>query len=254
MAHLGSGARLNLGAFRSFGLPQALTVGNRTDCALWFAWIRQDGATEILNQAAFPTGRYPPNALWKPLDGGEMAASIAASGSVSSADLAAGINIAATLTGSGDITGAALALVVSMFATLAGSGTVSGALTGKVEMAATLDGTGTVSVASLTALAHMAATLNGAGDLTAVMTALGSMSATITVTGTGLSTANVGEAVLGALVEAGFDLKRVLRIIAAATAGKNGSTALDFRDLSDTEDMIAGTFGGGKRTGATYGG
>mgnify|MGYP006376071261 FL=1 len=140
-----------------------------------------------------------------------------------------------------------------MSATLTGSGGLVCAMVGKVELSATLSGSGGCS-AAMVGKGQMVVTVSGSGGCTAAATGQGQMSATITVTGTGLSTANVGEAVLSALVEAGFDLRRMMRIIAAATAGINGTTALKFRDLSDTEDMIDGTFSGGKRTAATYGG
>ncbi len=83
------------------------------------------------------------------------------------------------------------------------------------------------------------------------------MSADIVVTGDLLSTANVGAAVWETLLENGFDAARILRIIAAATAGElTGSPGSPvFRDLSDSEDLITGTASPtGDRSGITYGG
>jgi hypothetical protein len=170
--------------------------------------------------------------------------------------IAGGVNGVAPLTGSGDITSAVAQLIISMAATLTGSGTISAAAEAFLQLAASLAGEGDVTGA-LTAIAHAAATLEGEGDLTGTATALGTLAAAIVVTGTGLSTANVGSAVWTYLVEAGFDAARVLRIIAAATAGESsgGPSSPVFRDLSDTEDMITGTADAdGDRSAVTYGG
>lgn len=207
-------------------------------------------------KSALPDG-YQPSYAWSwAKSSGGMSCRMTASSSMSGSG-AMGLNAQADLTGTGDITNALATLIVSASADLTGSGTISNAnLLATLAASANLTGSGDVTAASLTALGWASAGLTGTGTTNATLTGIGELSADITVTGDLLSTANVGDAVWQTLIEAGYDASRVLRIIAAATAGKSssGPDTPIFRNLGDTEDMISGTAdGNGNRTAATYG-
>jgi hypothetical protein len=219
--------------------------------------VLPDGSTEVaLKLRGIPDG-YGGTGWLMPVTEGALSTHniLVGDGDLISA-IAGGVNGVAELIGSGDITGAVAQLIVSLVAELSGAGSLSAAAEAFLQLAAALSGSGNVAGA-LTALGSLIATLEGDGDLTGAATALGTLEAAIVVTGTGLSTANVGSAVWTYLVEAGFDAARVLRIIAAATAGESsgGPSSPVFRDLSDTENMITGTANAdGDRSAVTYGG
>jgi hypothetical protein len=66
----------------------------------------------------------------------------------------------------------------------------------------------------------------------------------------------VRDAVWAAILESGFSADRLMRIIAAAVAGKasGGPGSPVFRNVGDTTDMITGTAdASGNRSAATYG-
>jgi hypothetical protein len=68
--------------------------------------------------------------------------------------------------------------------------------------------------------------------------------------------ADVATAVLAAAVETGYSVQRILRIIAAAVAGKTsgGPAGFTARDVTDSRDQITGTAdSNGNRTAASYG-
>lgn len=169
---------------------------------------------------------------------------------------AEGLAAEAALSGSGDL--AAIGeLIVSLVAALSGSGDITEAdARAFLSAAASIGGSGDID-ALLGAKADLLAALSGSGDIDAVIRALGELIADLTVTGGTLTTANVGDAVWSKLIEAGFPAERILRIIAAATAGESsgGPDSPIFRDLSDSEDMVSGDAdAGGNRTNVTYGG
>jgi hypothetical protein len=72
-----------------------------------------------------------------------------------------------------------------------------------------------------------------------------------------LSITGIAAAVWAYVIETGFSALRMLRIIAAAVAGKStgGATNLTARDLADTTNMIQGSAdSSGNRTPTSYGG
>lgn len=76
-------------------------------------------------------------------------------------------------------------------------------------------------------------------------------------TGGVLSTTDIAQAVWDFVVETGFAANRMLRIIAAAVAGKStgGKSSLTARDLANAENMIVGSADeSGNRTPTSYGG
>jgi len=231
--------------------------------------------------SAIPDGYYPPYAWALPLKSGAMASRgmISGAGSTSNVNLAGGRNASATMTGTGEIVSAIGSLILYAVASLSGSGQLSdadisalgnigaalagvgsaeatGQLAEILEAVATLAGSGSISAAALGAEAGLAATLTGTGSASGEATAIGSLSATVTLTEGGTLTAQaVADAVWAQVIEAGYSADEVLRLVAAANAGKlsgaSGST-IRIRDLADTTDRITATVdASGNRTAIT---
>lgn len=200
----------------------------------------------IANKSGRPEGTRHPHAWVMPPKAGGMAArrTITGSSDITSANLAAGINLGAGLTGSGDITNALLGLIVSMQANLTGSGTVSTAdFVGVGNLTSALSGSGDVTAATMTGIGHMVAALTGTNTLTATIFATGSMSADIVSTGDILTAETVASAVMASIVEAGYDLRDVLALLAARDLGActGGPTAPAFKGLDGTTTRVTGT-------------
>ncbi len=257
-----NGIRLGSNPMRTMGGAGALAIERSrynfygAACNFWAGEGTVIAGSSIAETAAFPVGYVHPY-CWriavKP--GGMACRSIAGSGDVTAGNLAGGLNAVAALTGTGDITEAIGALIASAVANLSGSGDVTAAMAGTVSAVANLTGSGDIA-AAIGAIAGMVAALTGSGDVAGNSTARGFMSADINVTGDLLSTANVGDAVWSTLLEAGFDASQILRIIAAATAGKSsgGPGSPVYRNLSDTQNQISGTANSsGDRSSITYG-
>lgn len=219
---------------------------------------RYVGWASLDKKAALPGGYLPGYSWsWAISSGGMSCRILDASGTVSSANLAGELNGVANLTGTGNITNALATLIVSAVAALTGTGNITNAnIQAVLAAVAALTGSGTISTATLIALGTLAASVSGSGDTSSTLTATGELTSDISSVGEVLSTANVGDAVWQTLLEAGFDASRILRIVAAASAGKSsgGPDAPVFRNLGDTADMIIGVAdGNGNRTSATYG-
>jgi hypothetical protein len=155
-------------------------------------------------------------------------------GTISSSNLAGGLNAVGSLSGIGTISNAALGLIASAVAALSGSGTISNAALGaSLNAVATLAGQGNVS-GSLGALAGLTAALIGQGTLTSTVSAKGNVTADIS-SFTELSPENLARAVWNALA-AGFD-----------TAGTMGEKLNDAGSASnpwsDTSTYGVGTKG-----------
>ena len=198
------------------------------------------------------------SAWWlSPNAGGLMSNTVSGRGALAITALDLGKDLAAALDGSGTISAAALSLIVQLAATCDGSGTISAAtLQAITDLSAALSGSGSISAASLALIVSLNADLTASGTLTAALAGTLELAASIVVTGTGLTTANVGDAVWQTLLEGGFTADQIIRIIAAASAGKvsGGPSSPVFRNLSDTQAQITGTAdSSGNRTAATYG-
>lgn len=257
------------------GAAQAFTRGASNKPSDWRKFSLQDesgGTGTVYKFAAHPYGYYPPGAWRLPTTAGAMAAHnrIEGAGALADSNLAGGRNGEAALAGVGDIDSADLALIVSAVAALSGTGALSADILGVLQAAAALAGEGDVT-AALGALAGLATTLAGTGAVVSAITATGGMSAEITVTGTGLTTANVGAAVWSVIataanapgtmgeklndagsagnpwatiIESGLTAEEILRLVAAALAGKVSgaeTTTVTIRDLGDTKDRIVAT-------------
>jgi hypothetical protein len=281
MALLGNYTVLNKSTGRHLGgLAQANARSNfNTSGANRNLWSN----STVQKRSSVPDG-YRPGSAWRiAVSSGGLGAftTMASSGTITNANLAAGVNLSASLTGSGTVTSAVGSLIVSAVATLTGSGTISSAdMVGVLNAAATLTGSGDITSAALGAMAGMSATLTGAGTVTADINAIGSMSATIVSTGDVLNSANVASLVWNAVaadfnasgtmgrklndaadpwvtvLETGFTASLMLRIIAAAAAGRSsgGPGSPVFRNLANTQDQITGTANSsGDRSAVTYG-
>ncbi len=65
--------------------------------------------------------------------------------------------------------------------------------------------------------------------------------------------ANVPQAVWSRVISTGFPAERLLRIIAAVTAGKTSLDGTVIRDVNDTQPMVTVSISGNNRTSVTYG-
>jgi hypothetical protein len=226
-------------------------------------WYAGEGTSlsgsSIANKSAFPDGYSHPYCWVQAIKPGGMACRGIIIGDVDiSLTMASGKNASAGLTGAGYINNAALGLIVSLLSGITGGGQItSSSLLAKANAAAGLTGVASLSSGDLEALGNMILELVTEGTVSdASLLAKGFMEADLDVVGATLTTANVADAVWGALAEAGFSYDQIIRIIAAATAGKvsGGPGSPVFRNLSDTTDQIIGTAdSSGNRTGVTYG-
>lgn len=197
---------------------------------------------------AQPSSGYLPHLVWMmPLKSGAISSRLrSASSGTLSGSITQGRNLNAALTGSGSIMNAALGLIVSLSANLSGSSTLAANVIGRGVLSAALSGLGSLS-AVRSAIGHLVAALSGVGSIAATATAKGYMAADITVTGSTLTTANVGAAVWAEILESSgidsFTASRILRIIAATTAGKSsgGPGTPTFRNLGDTQNQVVAT-------------
>jgi len=189
-----------------------------------------------------------------------LAADILASGDLTSfASLIT--SFSAELSGSGDLAGD-LRLASGLAANLAGSGDISASLGLIVAIEAALSGTGGATGSNLTGFASIAANILSYGELTpegirdsvwnavaASYNAAGSMGEKVNDAG---SASNPWTEV----VESGYTAAEILRLIAAATAGKllgATGTSIAIRSLDDTKTRIAATVDAdGNRTAVSY--
>jgi len=215
------------------------------------------GAATALYKYAEPTGYYQPYAWMFPQTSGEIGSTkfITGLGAVTSGNLAGGLNGVAPLTGAGDISSAVAALIVSAVANLTGSGTVSTAALNAIQNAiAALTGSGDAS-ATILAKGIILAALSGDGTAAgSVPTAIGTLAAGIK-SYTDLTAQGAADAVWAQILETGYSAEDILRLFAAALAGKvsgAGGATITFRDINDTVDrIVADVDSSGNRTNIT---
>ena len=223
------------------------------------ARIVQDrgGSSTALYKYAEPTGYYQPYTWMFPQTSGEIGSTkfITGSGTVASGNLAGGLNAVAPLTGAGDISSAVAALIVSAVANLTGSGTVSSAALNAIQNA----------IASLTGSGDASATILAKGIILAAIVGTGTTGgSTISASGvlaagikayTDLTAQGAADAVWAQILETGYSAEDILRLFAAALAGKVSGAAgptITFRDINDTIDrIVADVDSSGNRTTVT---
>ena len=181
--------------------------------------------------------------------GYNIAAGISGAGGIPGCDIGLIVSIAAVLTASGDISSADATALATMVATITGSGDIAAAAAGLADLGAALTGAGVV-VAGNTALMDIAATIRGYGDLTpeglrdAVWTAVLANYPDTGTAGLALTNAGAGGNPWSAIIESGLTAEEILRIVAAALAGKvsgAGSGTETFVGLDGTTNRIVST-------------
>lgn len=264
------------------GSALALLPGQTDAYRQHLKFIEPSMASAVLQGAADPPGHYIPETYHPPVVAGEMSMRTDSLGSMT-AGLIPTRPMALDMTGSGTLSATA-ALAIAMALAMTGAGSMALTVEGRLNMSMDLTGSGDMT-ADMSGFANMAIDLLGQGDLEATIAAYGNMELDIVVTGTGLSIANVGDAVWAAVaaanntagtmgeklndagsasnpwtevIESGYTAAEILRLIAAAMAGKasglGGSTAT-FRDIGDTKDRIVATVdSSGNRTALTLDG
>lgn len=163
-------------------------------------YLGDNDVVSVTDRMSLPAqGLRPPYSLvLAPKEGG-MSMYSAGSGSVSGADLIAGLFASATLAGIGIISNGAMGLTVEMVAALAGTGSLSASVIGSLEAVASLTGSSTVTAAQ-SALAGMLASMAGSGLISdAQQEALGEMAANIYVNQSQATVDQIVEGVVGNL-------------------------------------------------------
>jgi hypothetical protein len=218
-------------------------------------YCRDESNTEAIrgnDKSAFNNG-YGGGYAWhlSPKAGGLGSCNEIAGTGTLAAGLTRGINIASSLSGSGSIGTPSLSMVVQLAASLAGTGALTASLLASLNLSAGLSGSGSLTGA-LNILAQLTAALTGSGSVSANLKGKLSLSADIYVNQSEASAEQIATAVWNAVAEGSYTYEEVMRILAAAAAGKTSNTGQTFRDLSDTKDRITGTVSGGNRTAASY--
>jgi hypothetical protein len=181
--------------------------------------------------------------------GYNIAAGISGAGDIPGCDIGLIVSIAAVLTASGDISSADATALATMVATITGSGDIAAAAAGLADLGAALTGAGVV-VAGNTALMDITATIRGYGDLTpegvrdAVWTAVLANYPDAGTAGLALTNAGAGGNPWSAIIESGLTAEEILRIVAAALAGKvsdAGTGTETFVGLDGTTNRIVST-------------
>lgn len=138
---------------------------------------------------------------------------------------------------------------------VSGEAEVQATARGTARVAADLVGSGEVGRARASRLKHSPAVLSASGVIGAAAAKARARAAAV-IGNTGLSQGDVTGAVLEAEIEPGLSLKRALRLILAANAGKisgAGGATITIRNPGDTKSRIVATVdGSGNRTGLTY--
>ncbi len=193
---------------------------------------------------SLPPGCGSPQSIYLALEGGGLSSyGNIAGDSELEAHLTAAKNCEASLSGSGTISSAGLSLIVQLAAALAGSGAISQAtLQAIAGISSTLTGSGTITQAQLGAIVQLSSALTGSGTISsASFTGILSLSASIEIAQTtGISVSDI----LSAEIETGYNMQEILRLVAAALAGKvsgAGTTTITIRDVNDTVDRIVAT-------------
>lgn len=260
------------------GSAHALLPGSWNSRYQWEKYLSDNGASTIKATTANPTGHYLPRVWQAPITVGDMSLRTDGEGDLA-ADLIPTRAMELDLTGSGDLAATA-ALAVAMALALTGSGSLSAAIVGRLNASIDMTGSGDLA-ADMSGIASMVVEMLGEGTLEATIAAFGDMTLDIVVTGTGLSTSNVGQAVWSALaasnndtgtmgeklndagsaanpwtevIESGYSAAEILRLIAAAVAGKMSgadTATVTFRDLGDSKDRIVATVDATGRTSTT---
>lgn len=248
MALTANGFRLGSGPVRFLGSGGTLATSFAADIGT----NRKHGSSRnlyagdagISAKASQPIGYLSPVAwVLAPVGGGMSSIGRIRGVGSASATGSAGRNLEAALTGASTVAGDAVA-IANLIAALTGTGSISATATAVAQLTAALAGTGSVS-GSAGAIANLTATIAGAATVAAQQRALAHLSADITVgEATTLTADEIAATVWATVIESGYSADDVLRLIAAAVAGKlSGAdgTTITIRDITDAEDRIVAT-------------
>lgn len=251
MALIGNGVRLStINPMRQRGANSAGTITRAswgTPGSLRNTLYGDGEVVASYPYSGLPSGYRHPASWSMPQKTGGLSSryELDGSGTVSSANLAAGMYINATLTGSGTISNAATEFFGRLTSTLNGSGAiVPPVIAGALAAAATLTGSGTITTASLSSVVAIAATLLGSGAIVPPILA-GVLNAAATLSGTGtITTASLAGALLASATLLGSgtlsaDIKGKWEMQAALTG--SGSLAADVQGIADMVATIIGT-------------
>jgi len=211
--------------------------------------------------AATPVGYTHPIAWVLPRKSGGLASfqQLTASGTVTNAPLARGINlIADALAASVSTTSAALALIVGLEAAITASGTVTSAdLALALQLQASITASGTVTSADLGSILNLIASLSASGVLTnAGIVTLINLSADIS-SNTALSPETLATSLLdNSDIETGYSMRESLRLVLSSAAGKlsgAATTTVTIRNVTDDKNRIVATVdASGNRSAVAY--
>jgi hypothetical protein len=245
------------GPIRNFGITSPgneASSWNRSGLLLNFSL--HEGKPTGGDKTGYPSGRLHPYSWSMPFKTGGLAAILTAEGvATASGAMAAGVNATATSDGVATVTGTAQ-LVVSGVGTADGVATVSGNINAALGAAGTADGAATVT-GTMNALAWAVGSANGAGTATIVSYATGRLQGSIAPAVT-LEAASFSTYLLDQEdIETGLTLRKALRLVAAATAGKisgaSGTTITIRNPVADDKDRIVATVDvDGNRSAFTY--
>lgn len=257
MALLGNTSANHRNPFRQWGIT---APGNER--ASW----HQSGMTKNFslhegeptggNKTGYPSGRQHPYSWSMPFKPGGMASVLDAQGVAAvSGAMAAGINITGTSNGVATTSGVGQ-LVVSGVGTANGVATVSGNLQAALIGTGSADGTSTAS-GTLQAKGWAVGASNGVATVTGNLTATGRLFGSIAPAVELEAAAFASYLMDQEDIETGLPLRKALRLIATATAGKASgleTTTVTMRNpVADTKDRIIATVDAdGNRTAVTY--
>lgn len=248
-----SGVRIFGATVSNNAYPSAL-IGNTDQIGLKRNLTAGQGFTTDL--VGIPSGYTNQYAWVQPQKAGGIKAFREAEGVASAAlVLAGGKNAAGTLSGVATVSGTGQ-LVVSGQGSAAGVATVFGNVYAALNGAGSTSGTATAS-AAIQAMAWATGSANGVATVSAIRYATGFLSGSIApaveLEASTFSTYLLDEED----VETGLSLRKALRLIAAATAGKvsgaSGTTVTIRSAVADDRDRITATVdSNGNRTSITY--
>lgn len=248
MALVGNGVRLSaMNPMRQLG-------ANSSGAITRASWGTPGSLRNMFEGEAYyglPSGYLHPHSWSLPQKAGGMASrfEMDGTGTVSAANLAAGVGISAALTGVGTITNAATQFLGQLSTTLTGSGIiVPPTIAGALSAAATLLGSGSISNASLASVVDIAATLFGSGDFASPPILAGVLSAAATLSGTGtITTASLAGALLASATLLGSGTMSSASVVGVwdMQATLDGSGTVSTATVKGIADMVASIMGTG---------
>jgi len=208
------------------------------------------------NKTGYPSGRKHPYSWSMPFKPGGMASILNAQGAATlTANAAGGVNGAVTMAGVGSMS-AIGQLVVSGQVSMAGTSSMTANV--RAALGGTLSSAGTSTMSgSMTAKGWATVSMQGQATVSPTLTAVGHMAISV-APAVQLEASTFSTYLLDQEdVESGLTLRKALRLIAAATAGKvsgaSGNTVTIKNAVADSKDRIVATVdANGNRTAITY--